>query len=179
VFCLLFENKIIIVGLALGTIVIEPGFNSGALITAQSALDEGREVMAMPRKIDSPLSRGAHQLLKQGAKLVESVDDIIEALGRIVEQLKDHVSVAADEAHERIDRPLVDASCLKLSSDEKATFDCLDGEPKYIEQIIADAVLPPGSIHSALVSLCLKGLTAQLPGSFFVRKQGVFGSFRS
>jgi DNA processing protein len=85
---LLFENKIIIAGLALGTIVIEPGFNSGALITTQSALDEGREVMAMPGKIDSPLSRGAHQLLKQGAKLVESVDDIIEALGRIVEQLK-------------------------------------------------------------------------------------------
>ncbi len=165
----------IIAGLALGTIVVEAGFNSGALITAQAALDEGREVMAVPGKIDSPLSRGAHQLLKQGAKLVESVDDVTEAMGQIVERLKDHVSKAVDEAQERIDRPLFDVSNLKLSPDEKATYGCLDKEPKHIEQIIEDAALPPGSIHSALVSLCLKGLTSQLPGSFFVRKQCVFG----
>jgi DNA processing protein len=165
----------IIAGLALGTIVVEAGFNSGALITAQAALDEGREVMAVPGKIDSPLSRGAHQLLKQGARLVESVDDVTEAMGQIVERLKGHVSAAANYAEEMVDRPLFDVNNLKLSPDEKATFDCLDKEPKHIEQIIEDAALPPGSIHSALVSLCLKGLTAQLPGSFFVRKQRVFG----
>jgi predicted Rossmann fold nucleotide-binding protein DprA/Smf involved in DNA uptake len=100
-------------------------------------------------------------------------------LGQIVEQLKGHVSKAADQAQERIDRPLFDVSQLKLSPDERAIYTCLDKEPKHIEQIITDANLPPGSIHSALVSLRLKGLIEQLPGSFFVRKQGVFADFRS
>jgi predicted Rossmann fold nucleotide-binding protein DprA/Smf involved in DNA uptake len=85
----------------------------------------------------------------------------------------------ANQAEKIVDRLSFDISNLKLSADEKATFDCLDGEPKHIEQIIADAALPPGSIHSALVSLCLKGLTAQLPGSFFVRKHCVFGDSHS
>jgi DNA processing protein len=161
----------IIAGLALGTVVVEAGFNSGALITAGAALDNGREVMAVPGKIDSPLSRGAHQLLKQGARLIESVDDVTEALGYIAQRLKTHVSAAANKAAERADRPLFDVRQLKLSPDEKATYDCLDKEPKHIEQIIAVADLPPGSINSALVSLRLKGLIKQLPGSFFARKQ--------
>lgn len=169
----------IIAGLALGTIVVEAGFNSGALITAGAALDNGREVMAVPGKIDSPLSRGAHQLLKQGARLVESVEDVTEAMGQIVEQLKDHISKAANKAQEMADRSLFDASQLKLSPDEKVAYSCLDREPKHIEQIIADADLPPGSIHSALVSLRLKGLIKQLPGSFFARKQSVFSDFNS
>ncbi len=169
----------IIAGLALGTIVVEAGFNSGALITAGAALDNGREVMAVPGKIDSPLSRGAHQLLKQGARLIESVDDVTEAMGQIVERLKDHVSKAANKAEEMADRSLFDIGQLKLSPDEKAAYDCLDKEPKHTEQIIADAVLPPGSIHSALVSLRLKGLIKQLPGSFFIRKQCTFTDFRS
>ena len=169
----------IIAGLALGTIVIEAGFNSGALITAGAALDNGREVMAVPGKIDSPFSRGAHQLLKQGARLVESVEDVTEALGYIAERLKSHVTAAANQAEERADRSLFDIGQLKLSPDEKAAYDCLDKEPKHIEQIIADADLSPGSIHSALVSLRLKGLIKQLPGSFFVRKQCAFADFRS
>jgi DNA processing protein len=161
----------IIAGLALGTIVVEAGLNSGALITAGAALDSGREVMAVPGKVDSPLSKGTHRLLKQGAKLIESVEDVIETLGYITERLKSHVSAAASQAEERVGRPLFDISQLKLSPDEKVTYGCLDKEPKHIEQIIAVADLPPGSIHSALVSLRLKGLIEQLPGSFFARKQ--------
>jgi DNA processing protein len=155
-----------IAGLALGTIVIEAGFNSGELITAQSALDEGHKVTALPGKIDSPLSRGAHRLLKQRACLLESVDDVIEALGQIVEGLKDRVGAATDDAQERVDWLSFDVCQLKLSPDEKATYSCLDREPKHIDEIIADTALPPGSVHSALVSLYFKGLTEQLPGSF-------------
>jgi len=168
----------IIAGLALGTIVVEAGFNSGALITAGAALDNGREVMAVPGKIDSPLSRGSHQLLKQGARLIESVEDVTEALGYIAERLKSHVTAAAEEAAERADRSLFDIGQLKLSPDEKAAYDCLDKEPSHVEQIITAADLPPGSIHSALVSLRLKGLIKQLPGSFFIRKQCAFTDFR-
>ena len=159
----------IIAGLSLGTIVIEASFRSGALITARAALDCNREVMAVPGKIDSPLSKGAHRLIKQGAKLIESVEDVMEALGYIGEQLETHVSAAAAKASEKIEKPLFDVSQLKLSSDEKTIFDCLGKEPLHIEQIIADTNLTPGSVNASLISLRLKGLIKQLPGSLFVR----------
>jgi len=160
----------IIAGLSLGTIVVEAGLNSGALITARAALEYNREVMAVPGKIDSPLSKGAHQLIKQGAKLIESVEDVTEALGYIGEQLQDHVSATATKASESMERSLFDARNLKLSSDERTTYDCLNKEPLHIEQIIADAELKAGSVNAALISLRLKGLIKQLPGSLFAKR---------
>jgi DNA processing protein len=160
----------IIAGLSLGTIVVEAGLNSGALITARAALDYNREVMAVPGKIDSPLSKGAHQLIKEGAKLIESVEDVMDALGYIGEQLQEHVSAAAAKASESVETPLFDASNFKLSSDEKTTYDCLNKEPLHIEQIIADTELTAGSVNAALISLRLKGLIKQLPGSLFVKR---------
>ncbi|MHC4511394.1 MAG: DNA-processing protein DprA [Planctomycetota bacterium] len=159
----------IIAGLSLGTIVIEAPLCSGALITAKAALDYNREVMAVPGKIDSPLSKGAHQLIKEGATLIESVEDVTQALGHIGEQLESHVSAAAAEAAERTERPLFDISQLKLSGDEKKVYDCLDKEPVHIEQIIGETSLAPGSVNAALVSLRLKGLIKQLPGNMFLR----------
>jgi DNA processing protein len=159
----------IIAGLSLGTIVIEAGFNSGAMITAREAIENNREVMAVPGKIDSPLSKGAHQLIKQGAKLIESVEDVMEALGYIGEQLQEHVSAAAQEAAEKVEAPLFDASLFKLSNDEKMIYDFLSKEPLHIDQIIADTSLPPGNINAGLVSLRLKGLIKQLPGNLFLR----------
>ena len=160
----------IIAGLSLGTIVVEAGLNSGALITARAALEYNREVMAVPGKIDSPLSKGAHQLIKQGAKLIESVEDVTEALGYIGEQLQDHVSAAAAEASESMERSLFDARNLKLSGPEKTIYECLDKEPSHIEQIIADTDLAAGSVNAALISLQLKGLIKQLPGSLCVKR---------
>jgi DNA processing protein len=160
----------IIAGLSLGTIVIEAAPRSGALITAKAALDYDREVMAVPGKIDSPLSRGAHQLIKEGARLIESVEDVMDALGHVGEQLEEHVTTAATRASEAVERPLFDMSQLKLNHDEKTVFDCLDKEPAHIEQIIAESSLAPGSVNAALISLRLKGLIKQLPGSLFVKR---------
>jgi len=159
----------IIAGLSLGTIVIEAGLNSGALITAQAALENNREVMAVPGKIDSPASKGAHQLIKQGAKLIESVEDVMEALGYIGEQLQNHVSAAAQKATKKVETPLFDASQFRLSDDEKTIYDCLSKEALHIDQIIADTNLPPGSINAGLISLRLKGLIKQLPGNLFLK----------
>jgi len=159
----------IIAGLSLGTIVVEAAPKSGALITASAALDNGREVMAVPGKIDSPLSKGAHQLIKQGAKLVESVEDVMEALGYIGEQLKSHTASAAAKASEMIEKPLFDVGNLNLSINEKTIYDCLSKEPLHIEQIIADTNLTPGGINASLISLQLKGLIKQLPGSLFMK----------
>jgi len=160
----------IIAGLSLGTIIIEAPLNSGAMITAKVALENNREVMAVPGKIDSPLSKGAHQLIKQGAKLIESVEDVMEALGYIGEQLQSHVSAAAQKASDRVETPLFDVSQLNLRDDEKTIYGCLDKEPMHIDQIIADSNLPPGGINAGLISLRLKGLIKQLPGNLFLRK---------
>jgi DNA processing protein len=160
----------IIAGLSLGTIVVEAGLKSGALLTANAAMEYNREVMAVPGKIDSPLSKGSHQLIKQGAKLIESVEDIMEALGYYGEQLTEHVSAAAQKAMEIIERPLFDIDNSNLSNDEKKIYNCLDKEPSHIEQIIAEADLTPGHVNAGLISLRLKGLIKQLPGSLFLKR---------
>ena len=160
----------IIAGLSLGTIVIEAPFNSGALITAKAAIDYNREVMAVPGKIDSPLNRGAHQLIKQGAKLIESVADVTEALGYVGEQLTGYAIEAAKRAEEKMGLPLIDIKQFNLSKSEKAVYEYLHKEPLHIEQIISDTGLQAGEISSALISLQLKGVVKQLPGSYFVRR---------
>ncbi|MEN6428820.1 MAG: DNA-processing protein DprA [Phycisphaerales bacterium] len=160
----------IIAGLSLGTIVVEAGLRSGALITAQTALESNREVMAVPGKIDSPLSQGPHQLIKQGARLVESVEDIIEALGYVGDQLKDHTAIAAREAAEKVEAPLFDAAKFNLKGHEKTIYDALGKEPVHIDQIITDTDLPAGAANAAVMSLRLKGLIRQLPGNLFAKR---------
>jgi len=160
----------IIAGLSLGVIVIEAALRSGALITARSALENSREVMAVPGKIDSPLSKGTHQLIKEGAKLVESVEDVREALGYIGRNLKEHVATSAQVAGEKINTPLFDMPESVLSENEKTIINCLANEPRHIEEIIARTSLSAGNINASLVSLRLKGLVKQLPGSNFLRR---------
>jgi DNA processing protein len=157
----------IIAGLALGVIIVEAPMNSGALITASAALEYSREVMAVPGKIDSPLSRGTHRLIKQGAKLVETVEDVMEALGCFDQDMQEHASTAARQATQKIYTPSLEPSQLNLSTDEKTIYDCLTTEPQHIDEIITCAELPAGSINATLILLQLKGLVKQLPGNFF------------
>jgi len=159
----------IIAGLSLGTIVIEAGYNSGALITARAAMESNREVMAVPGKIDSPLSKGAHSLIKDGAKLIDSVEDVMEALGYIGRELGPHVSEAAAKASVKMERPLFDVGQLNLTHDETSIYSFLDKEPSHIEQIIAGTDIEPGKTSASLISLRLKGLIRQLPGSQYIR----------
>jgi DNA processing protein len=160
----------IIAGLSLGTIIIEAGLRSGALITAKAALESNREVMAVPGKIDSPLSQGSHYLIKQGAKLIESVEDVMEALGYIGEQLKEYAALTANEATERVEAPLFETAKLNLKGNEKTIYDALGKEPLHIDQLIADTNLPAGTVNAAVVSLRLKGLIKQLPGNLFAKR---------
>ena len=160
----------IIAGLSLATIVIEAGLRSGALITARTALESNREVMAVPGKIDSPLSRGPHQLIKQGATLVESVEDVMEALGYVGDQLKDHTSRAAQKAATRAETPLFERPHVDLKGTERQVHESLGSDPLHCDEVIAETGLPAGAVGAALVSLRLKGLVKQLPGNLFVRR---------
>jgi DNA processing protein len=160
----------IIAGLSMGVLVVEAAPRSGALITAKAALAYNREVMAVPGRIDSPTSKGTHELLKQGARLADSVEEIMDALGVVGKSLRGHVSDHARRCAEQMEMPLFDMSELNLSDCEQSILRVLGKEPSHIEQIIAAADLPAAQIHSAVITLQLKGLVKQLPGSVFVRK---------
>ncbi len=159
----------IISGLAMGVIVIEASAKSGALITVKAALEQNREVMVVPGKIDSPISVGSHRLIKEGARLVDCVEDVMETLGYIGEDLKGHAASAAEKAQADVERPVFDVGRLNLSPAERAIYDCLGREPMHVDEVIVGTGLGAGKVNSGLISLRLKGLIKQQPGNLFKR----------
>ncbi|MBN3039340.1 MAG: DNA-processing protein DprA [Candidatus Omnitrophica bacterium] len=145
----------IISGMSLGIVVIEAAKRSGALITANFALEQGREVFAIPGKIGSLTSQGTHSLIKDGAKLVESVEDIIEE----IESLRIYQDVKKQEA-----LPLPG-----LSEEEKQIYDNITKEPSYIDDIMEKVIFSHGKLLNCLLRLEHKGLIKELPGKQFIR----------
>jgi len=144
----------IISGLSLGTVVVEAGERSGALITADFALEQGRDVMAVPGNVVNPLSRGPHRLIKQGARLVEGAGDILDELGM------DKLFPFPDSDGE---------SLVKMSKEEEALYRLLSLEPVALDELIKQSGLVPQKVMAALMYLEIKGLTRQLPGKFYTR----------
>ncbi|OGC77723.1 MAG: DNA protecting protein DprA [candidate division Zixibacteria bacterium RBG_16_40_9] len=142
----------IISGLSLGVIVVEAGAKSGALLTAQYALDQNKEVFAIPGNLTSKTSEGTNALIKQGAKLVTSVNDILS-------ELKVYSSSSAEKA-----KPIPE-----LPAEEKSIYQILSTEPAHIDQIAQTVSVSTGQALSLLLSLELKGLVKQLSGKMFTR----------
>ena len=148
----------IISGLSLATIVVEADERSGALITADFALEQGREVLAVPGSIFSRCSRGTHRLIKEGAALMESVDDLLNAL-----------NIPRAEKPER-EVPAQEKIPVDLEDEEKMVLDVIPFTPIHIDEISTSVNMPPNKVSSILLMLELKGLVGQQPGKMFVRR---------
>lgn len=159
----------IIAGLSLGTVIVEAAPRSGALITARCALEQNREVLAVPGRIDSPLSRGPHQLLRQGATLVTCAQDIVAALGPIGKQLEAHMAEAARQVRTEAARHQNECP-IPLNREEQEILTQLSETPLHTDQLVERTGQPVGQIMAHLVSLQLKGLARSLPGNLFVRR---------
>jgi DNA processing protein len=146
----------IISGWSHGVLVVEAGLNSGALITASQALEQGRSVYAVPGHINAPSAMGSNRLIQQGAKLVMSASDILDDLQILLPETKPSPEAAA--------RPLP-----PLSDDERRVFDAIDSSETPIDRIAAKSDLPSATVSSTLLRLELKHLVKQLPGKYFVK----------
>jgi DNA processing protein len=146
----------IISGWSHGILVVEAGLNSGALITASQALEQGRSVYAVPGHINAPSAMGSNRLIQQGAKLVMDASDILDDLQVLLPEVR--------PSPEAVARPLP-----PLSEEERRVYDAIDATETSIDDIGERANLPSASVSSTLLQLELKRLVKQLPGKYFVK----------
>jgi DNA processing protein len=148
----------IISGMALGTVVVEATKNSGSLITARLAAEQNREVFAVPGSIQSFKSTGTHTLIKQGAKLVEHAQDVVEELPVLFQNYR-HTDNAT--------LPKMNAKPAGLNADEARVYEALEPYPKHIDELVRKISMEPGKLSSILLKLELEGLVQQTPGKYF------------
>ena len=149
----------IIAGMTLGTVVVEADLNSGALITANFATEYGRQVFAVPGRIDSPRSKGCHDLIKKGAKLCESAEDVLSEF--------EYLFPGSNRPPSPGETGVLPA--LELSENEQRVYDCLEREESAIDEVIRRSGLPSSAVSVALLGLEMKHAVKQLPGKLFVR----------
>jgi DNA processing protein len=151
----------IVAGMTLGTVVVEANATSGALITANFAAEYGRQVFAVPGRIDSPRSKGCHDLIKKGAKLCEGAEDILSEFEYLFPPTNRPPSPAETGV----------LPALELSENEQKAYDALSNEEISIDDVIRRSGLPSSAVSVGLLSLEMKRLIRQLPGKLFVRNQ--------
>ena len=144
----------IVTGMSFGVLVVEAGANSGALISANMAAEQGRTLYAVPGRIDSPAALGSNRLIQQGAKLVIGVDDILDDLPLVFKNTPDLPAAA----------PVAD-----LTPDQQKILDALGTEEAALDSVIATSGLTAAAVSSTLLALEMRRLVKQLPGKRFVK----------
>jgi DNA processing protein len=154
----------IISGLSLGVVIVEATEKSGSLITARLALDQGREVFAVPGIIESPGSKGTHRLIREGATLVENVYDILA-------EIRTHVSIAGPPAPPAEQRPASEEPLPPLNRAENTVLSVLSERAVHVDAIIERSGFQAKDVLAVLLSLELIGLIEQQPGKMFIRRE--------
>jgi DNA processing protein len=153
------QRNRIISGLALGVVVVEATPRSGSLATARHAMEQNREVFAVPGPADSLSSRGCHRLIRDGARLVENVDDILEELGPLAHEIRTDAG----------ETPVRHPAELALSDSERSLLGHLDNQPAGVDELIARTGMTASQVLATLSVLEVKRLAKRLAGAQFVR----------
>jgi DNA processing protein len=147
-----YRNRVVS-GMCMGVVVVEAPPRSGSLITAEMAMEQGRSVFAVPGRVDTSQSRGCHQLIKNGARLVENVDDILEEFEALIPKEQ------AERARAVSRRPDV-----KLSAEEAQIVQALGGGPLDVDALSHRAALDMAALNARLLGLEMKRVVRMLPG---------------
>ncbi len=154
------QRNRIISGLSVAVVVIEAGRSSGALHTARHAMEQGREVLAVPGRIDSLASEGCHDLIRDGVTLIRHVDDILAAIGPLTKP----ISVASDSGE-----TIHSLRELSLNEIERHILNLIGADPTLQDEIIFRSQMEPPRVLSTLTVLEMKRLIRRQPGGFFIR----------
>ncbi len=160
----------IISGLSLAVLVIEAGLNSGTLITARKAAEQGREVFALPGSLHNPMAKGCHRLIRDGARLVETTADIIQELGPVAAELQMEIRQRLEQPDDVEEKTSGSKGNLLDDSDYRTVWKVLAYDPKPVDVIIEQTGLSAREISSMLLMMELKGM---------VKKQGNGRYFRA
>lgn len=152
------QRNRIISGLSLGVIVIEAGRNSGALHTARHAMEQNRELFAVPGRIDSEASQGCLDLIRDGVTLIRGVDDVLQALGPLTKPVK---TTATESVHQPRE--------LQLSDQERTVLNQITAEPIPIDDVLRSLALESSRVLATLTVLEMRKLVRRLPGGFLIR----------
>lgn len=155
----------LISGLSLGVLVVEAAQRSGSLITAHHAVDQGREVFAIPGSIHNPLAKGCHRLIREGAKLVETANDILEELAPMARELGAEIEGHLSESTGANGDPAVGQS----SGERKAVLEAVGWDPTSVDEVVERTGLTAEAVSSMLLMLELDGAVASVGGGRYSR----------
>jgi len=160
----------IISGLSLGVLVVEAGLNSGTLITARMAGNQGRDVFAIPGSIHNPMSRGCHRLIREGARLVENVVQIIEEIAPMAGQLADQLRLQLEDVEPgKLEETAGDPQ-MEQDPEYDLLWSCLSFDPTPVNVIIDRSGLTARAVSAMLLMLELRGMAEAHPGGAWSRK---------
>lgn len=155
------QRNRIISGLSGGTLVVEAAVQSGSLITASYALQQDREVFAIPGSIHNPLARGCHQLIRQGATLVETAQDIVDQLAGLLSYKRQEIRSGKNNQPELFEEPEIDEAGPDLDANEQVLLQALGYDPLPMDVLAERTGLDIGNLSAQLIGLEIKGLVQQ------------------
>ena len=159
----------IISGLSLAVLVVEAGLNSGTLITARKAAEQGRDVFALPGSLNNPMAKGCHRLIREGARLVETTADIMQELGPVAAELQMEIHQRLNLPDDPPKAPATHETSLLEDDDYKTLWEVLGHDPKPVDTIIEQTRLSAREISSMLLLMELKGIVKKHPNGRYER----------